>query len=56
VKGLGKNTRYKKTAPLSKSYRKGGSTEVGSESKSQSYKEYVKTMFGGGYLSKKREK
>jgi len=46
VKGLGKNTRYKKTAPLSKSYRKGGSTEVGKES--QSYKEYVKTMFGGG--------
>ena len=48
MKGLGRNTRYLKTAPLSKSYRKGGSTEVGSESKSQSYKEYVKTMFGGG--------
>ena len=46
MKGLGKNTRYKKTAPLSKSYRKGGSTEVGKES--QSYKEYVTTMFGGG--------
>jgi|TARA_R110000744_G_C18936771_1_gene513835 hypothetical protein len=46
MKGLGKNTRFKKTAPLSKNYRKGGATEVGKES--QSYKEYVKTMYGGG--------
>lgn len=53
MKGLGKNTRFKKTAPLSKNYRKGGATEIGKES--QSYKEYVKTMFGGGKTEKKNK-
>ena len=28
MKGLGKNTRFKKTAPLSKNYRKGGATDM----------------------------
>jgi len=59
MKGLGRKTRYQKKKPHGYSgggksivrknkvgYANKGATEVGKEA--QSYKEYVKTMFGGG--------
>ena len=41
---------FKSKAPVSSSFRSGGATEVGTEKKVQSYKEYAKKMFGGGQL------
>ena len=41
---------FKSKAPVSSSFRGGGATEVGTEKKVQSYKEYAKKMFGGGSL------
>jgi hypothetical protein len=57
MKGLGRNTRFKKPHGYSgggnprnrKNYANKGATEIGQEA--QSYKEYVKTMFGGGITS-----
>ena len=40
---------FKSKAPVSSSFRSGGATEVGTEKKVQSYKEYAKKMFGGGF-------
>lgn len=39
---------FKPNAPVSSSFRGGGATEVGTENKVESYKEYAKKMFGGG--------
>ena len=47
-------------APMSSMYRKGGKfnmgggTEIGKESSTKSYKEYVKKAFGGGPTSKRK--
>ena len=60
MKGLGRNTRFKKPHGYSGGgnprnrkdkvgYADKGATEIGQEA--QSYKEYVKTMFGGGITS-----
>ena len=43
---------FKPNAPVSSSFRGGGATEVGTEKKVQSYKEYAKKMFGGGVTKK----
>ena len=43
---------FKSNAPVSSSFRGGGATEVGTEKKVQSYKEYAKKMFGGGVTKK----
>ena len=51
MKGLGRKTRYSvegKAKSKAKKYRAGRKTEVGKEAKVQSYKEYVKGMYGGG--------
>ena len=42
---------FKPNAPISSSFRGGGATEVGTENKVESYKEYAKKMFGGGGTS-----
>ena len=62
MKGLGRNTRFKKPHGYSgggnprnrKNYANKGATEIGQEA--QSYKEYVKTMFGGGDTLRKPKK
>jgi len=53
MKGGGKSSKYKAAGGIK--------TEVGKEAKTQSYNEYVKTMFGGGMtnepaMKKKRAK
>jgi hypothetical protein len=52
--GGGKSTKYMAGGGKSTKYMAGGGkmgTEVGKEQKVQSYKEYVKNMFGGGMTS-----
>jgi len=46
---------FKSKAPVSSSFRGGGATEVGTEKKVQSYKEYAKKMFGGGISQPSRQ-
>jgi hypothetical protein len=52
--GSSKKTKYMAGGGKSTKYMAGGGkmgTEVGKEQKVQSYKEYVKNMFGGGMTS-----
>ena len=57
MKGFGRNTRFKEPHGYSgggkprvrkNKYANKGATEIGKENKVESYKEYIKRMFGGG--------
>tara|TARA_R110000824_G_scaffold76796_2_gene194542 strand:- start:702 stop:929 length:228 start_codon:yes stop_codon:yes gene_type:complete len=51
--GGGKSTKYKAAGGK---FMGGGGTETGKEAKVQSYKQYVKKMFGGGLTNGKGTK